>query len=130
MPAAALLLPPGLLAAAAALGWALDAAGVDLRGLPAAAAAWLALAVTGAVWVAAGRTPLELAAAGGIAGVPATVRLDAVTVFFWLVVLAPVALLLTFQRLGAGQAALTALATATALAALAAGSLVLTAFGI
>jgi formate hydrogenlyase subunit 3/multisubunit Na+/H+ antiporter MnhD subunit len=130
MPPAALLLPPALLAAAAVAGWALEAAGVDPRGAPAAVAAWLALAVVSADLLAGGRSALELTAPAGAGGVAATLRLDTVTLVFWLVVLVPVALLMTFQRRSAGEAALAALATATALVSLAAGSLLLSAFGL
>ena len=60
MPAASVLAPPVLLAAAAAIGWALRLAGVRSTRLLAAVAAWLALAVLLASWAATGRGTLEL----------------------------------------------------------------------
>lgn len=130
MPLATLLLPPALLVAAAVAAWCLERAGLDGGRPTAAAAAWAALAVLLVGWFAAGRTPLDQPTPVAIAGAPLILRLDAVTVLTWLSVLAPAALLLTFQRRSPGQAALAALATAAALATLAAGSLVLTAFGL
>jgi formate hydrogenlyase subunit 3/multisubunit Na+/H+ antiporter MnhD subunit len=130
MPLATLLLPPALLVAAAILGWCLERAGLDYGRPVVAAAAWTALAVLAGGWFAGGRTPLDQPTPITLAGAPLILRLDAVTVLFWLSVLAPAALLLTFQRRSSGQAALAALAAAAALAALAAGSLALTAFGL
>ena len=131
MPLATLLLPPALLVAASVLGWALERVGLDAGRPAAAAAAWAALAVLAGGWFAGGRTPLDQATPVAVAGAPLILRLDAVTVLFWLTVLAPAALLLTFQRRTSGQAAaLAGLAVAAALSALAAGSVVLTAFGL
>jgi hypothetical protein len=130
MPLATLLLPPVLLVASALVGWALERAGVD-GGRPAGAAgAWAAIAVLAAGWFAAGRTPLEQSTGTTIAGAPLILRFDAVTVLFWLAVLVPAALLLTFQRRSPGEAGMAALATAATLGALAAGSLVVAAFGL
>lgn len=130
MPLATLLLPPLVLVLAAAVGWGLERAGLDVGRPVAAGAAWLAGAALLAGWFASGRTPLDQSTPLSVAGAPLVLRLDAVTVLFWLAVLLPAALLLTFQRRTSGQAAVAALATAAALGALAAGSLVLTAFGL
>ncbi|HXM56957.1 MAG TPA: hypothetical protein VOB72_16270, partial [Candidatus Dormibacteraeota bacterium] len=130
MPLATLLLPPVLLALAAVAGWTLERAGVDAGRVPAAAAAWLGLAIVAAAWFGGGRAALEQTTPLSVAGAVLVLRLDAVTVLFWLAVLAPAGLLLTFQRRSAGQAALAALAVAAALGALAAGSLAFTAFGL
>jgi formate hydrogenlyase subunit 3/multisubunit Na+/H+ antiporter MnhD subunit len=130
MPLATLLLPPLVLVLAAAAAWGLERAGVDVGRPIAAGAAWAALAALTAGWFAGGRTPLDQSTPLSAAGVPLVLRMDAVTVLFWLAVLLPVALLLTFQRRTSGQAAVSALAAAAALGALAAGSLVLTAFGL
>jgi formate hydrogenlyase subunit 3/multisubunit Na+/H+ antiporter MnhD subunit len=130
MPLATLLLPPALLAVAGGLSWGLDLAGVRAGRHLVAGAAWLALLVLAGGWFAGGRTPVELATPV-TAGVSRLVlRLDAVVVLFELVALAGVTPLLTVQRRGPGEAGLAALTTAAALAALTAGSLVLSAFGL
>jgi formate hydrogenlyase subunit 3/multisubunit Na+/H+ antiporter MnhD subunit len=127
---ALLLLPPALLVVAAAAGWCLRR-GAPGAGRPlAAAAAWLAIVLLLAAWFGGGRAAQDLAAPFPIAGVPLVLRVDALTVYLWLVALTPAALLLTFQRRSGDEAALASLAVASALAALAAGSVVLTAFGV
>jgi formate hydrogenlyase subunit 3/multisubunit Na+/H+ antiporter MnhD subunit len=125
-----LLLPPALLVLAAVLGWCLRSVAPDAGRPAAAAGSWLALVALVAAWFAGGRAAQDLTAAFRVAGAPLVLRLDALTVYLWLVVLAPVALLLTFQRRSGVQAALAALAAASALATLAAGSVVMTAFGV
>jgi hypothetical protein len=60
MPLATLLLPPVLIAGAAAVGWGLGLAGLRAGRPVAAGAAWLALAVLVVGWFAGGRTPVEL----------------------------------------------------------------------
>jgi formate hydrogenlyase subunit 3/multisubunit Na+/H+ antiporter MnhD subunit len=127
MPAASVLAPPALLAAAAALGWALELAGARSTRLPAAVAAWLALGVLLAGWAATGRGTLELNLPGTLAGAPLALRMDAISVAFGLVVLLPTAMLLTFQRRSAGEASLASLAASASLLATAAGSVLLTA---
>src|SRR5438132_1604785 len=102
MPAASVLAPSALLAAAAASGWVLERCGVLVSRWLAAGAAWLALAVLLATWWATGRATLELNLPGTLAGAPLALRLDAIGVAFGLVVLLPVALLFTFQRLCSG----------------------------
>src|SRR5215471_10006833 len=130
MPLASLVLPPVLLVVAALAGWVMGRAGVAGGRLAAAGGAWAAIAVLAVAWFATGRTPLEQSTGTTIAGAPLILRFDAVTVLFWLAVLVPAALLLTFQRRSPGEAGMAALATAAALGALAAGSLVVAAFGL
>ena len=125
-----LLVPPALLVLAALLGMCLRAAAPDAGRPAAAGAAWLALAVLVAAWFGGGRPAQDLTAGFTVAGAPLVVRVDALTVHLWLVVLTPVALLLTFQRRTGDQAALGALTAASALATLAAGSVLMTAFGL
>jgi formate hydrogenlyase subunit 3/multisubunit Na+/H+ antiporter MnhD subunit len=127
MPAASVLAPPALLAAAAAIGWALQLAGARSARLPAAVAAWLALVVLLASWAATGRGTLELNLPGTLAGAPLALRLDAISVAFGLVVLLPMAMLVSFQRRSAGEASLASLAASASLLATAAGSVLLTA---
>src|SRR3989442_6817154 len=127
MPAASVLVPSVLLAAAAALGWGLERVGVRVSRWPAAAASWLALAFLLASWGAAGRGTLELNLPGTLAGAPLALRLDAIGVAFGLVVLLPTALLFTFQRRSSSEASVAALAASAALLASEAGSLLLTA---
>src|SRR2546430_7080662 len=105
MPLATLLLPPALLAAAAATSWGLGLAGVRAGRAVAAAAAWLALLVLAGGWFAAGRTPVELATPVTVGVARLVLRLDAAVVLFELVTLVAVAPLLTFQRRGPGEAA-------------------------
>ena len=130
MPVVALLLPPALLAAAAALGWGLGLTGRRSGRAVAAGAAWLALLMLTAAWFRGGRTLVEMTTAVTASVAPLRFRVDAVTVLFQLAVLVPAALLLTFQRRSSYGAALAALATAAALSALAGGSLVWTAVGL
>src|SRR5215472_18420346 len=99
-----LLLPPGLMALAALVGWCLRPVAPDAGRPAAAVAAWLALAVLVVVWFAGARAAQDLAAGFPIAGAPLVLRLDALTVLLWVVVLTPVALLLTFQRRSGEQA--------------------------
>jgi hypothetical protein len=132
MPLASLLLPPLLLVAAAALGGGLELAGLAAGRVVVAVASWLALAVL-ALSVpsfASGRTLLELTTTVSVASAPVVLRQDAVTVLFGLALLTPVALLLTFQRWTGQHAAIAGVSAASALATLAAGSLVMAAFGL
>src|SRR2546429_7016456 len=127
MPLATLLLPPALLAAAAATSWGLGLAGVRAGRAVAAAAAWLALLVLAGGWFAAGRTPVELATPVTVGVARLVLRLDAAVVLFELVTLVAVAPLLTFQRREAGEGALAALSAALGLAKRTPGSIVLSA---
>jgi formate hydrogenlyase subunit 3/multisubunit Na+/H+ antiporter MnhD subunit len=127
MPAASVLAPSALLAAAAAVGWALERLGVPASRWLAAGAAWLALVALLATWWATGRATLELNLPGTVGGAPPALRLDAIGVAFGLVVLLPTALLFTFQRRGPAEASVAALAASASLLVSAAGSLLLTA---
>lgn len=130
MPAASVLAPSALLAAAAVAGWVLEPLGVRSSRRLAAGAAWLALAALLASWWGTGRTALELNFPGTLAGAPAALRLDAVGVAFGVLVLLPVALLLSFQRRGPTEASLAALAASASLLAGLAASLLLTAVAV
>jgi hypothetical protein len=125
-----LLVPPGLLALAAVVGWCAKSPAPEAGRLAAAAAAWVAIAVVLGAWFAGGRAGQDVTTPLVIAGAPLVLRLDALTVYLWLVILTPAALLLTFQHRTAGQAALSALAAAAALGTVAAGSVFVTAFGV
>jgi formate hydrogenlyase subunit 3/multisubunit Na+/H+ antiporter MnhD subunit len=123
------LLPPALLAATGGLAWFLRPLGIEVARPAVAAAAWLALALLAGAWFGGGRGPQDVAAPFTVAGAPLVLRIDALTVLLWFTVLVPAALLLTFQP-GAADRPLAALAIATALGTLAAGSLVMAAFGL
>jgi formate hydrogenlyase subunit 3/multisubunit Na+/H+ antiporter MnhD subunit len=125
-----LLLPPALLVLAAAAGLCLWRDAPEAGRPLAAAAAWLAIVALLVAWFAGGRAAQDLTAPFPIAGAPLVLRIDALTIYLWLAALTPVALLLTFQRRSGSEAALSALAAASALATLAAGSVALTAFGV
>jgi len=127
---ALLLLPPALLALAAGAGWCLRPVAPHAGRPVTAAAAWLAIAALLGTWFGGGRAAQDLSAPLPVAGLPLVLRVDALTVFLWLAVLTPAALLLTFQRRTASRAAVAALAAAAALATLAAGSVAMTAFGL
>jgi hypothetical protein len=127
MPAASVLAPPALLAAAAVVGWALELAGVRATRALTAVAAWLAIVVLLASWAATGRGTLELNLAGTVAGAPPALRLDAISAAFGLVVLLPTAMLLSFQRRAGREASVASLAAAASLLATEAGSVLLTA---
>ncbi|HKF75423.1 MAG TPA: hypothetical protein VKF59_04715 [Candidatus Dormibacteraeota bacterium] len=130
MPLATLLLPAALLAAAAAATGALGLAGIDVGRQLASAAAWLGLGFGLAAWLAGSRAPVEIAGAAAVAVTSLDLQLGPVTVLFTIVILVPVALLLTFQPRSWAAAATAALTAAVALVTLAAGSLVLTGLGL
>jgi hypothetical protein len=130
MSQATLVLPPVLLAAAAVLSWGLGLADIQAGRAIVAAGAWLALLGLVATWFASGRAPVELTPPVTVASAPLVLRLDAAVVLFELVVLVPVALLLTFQERGWHESATAALAAAVALATLVTGSVVLNALGL
>ena len=130
MALATLVLPPAVLVAAALLSWTAGLARLRIGPQIVAAAAWLALVVLVAAWLASGRGPSEFAP-GVTASVTAVrLRVDAVVVLFQVAVLVPAALLLTFQRRSSAEATIAALATAAALACLDGGSLLWTAIGL
>src|ERR1700730_18483767 len=130
MPPAWLLLPPALLAAAAAACWGLGWAHARGARVVASAAAWLAAGAVVAIWSLAGGQPLEFEA-GQLtpAGVAFGMRLDAVSVAFGLLVLVPLGLLLAFQRRTPWQCALGVLAAFAAVFAVESDRLLLTAVG-
>src|SRR5689334_22696099 len=125
---ALLLLPPALLVLAAGAGWCLRLVAPDAGRPLAAAAAWAAIALLLVAWFAGGRAAQDLPRPFPVAGEPLVLRVDVLTVYLGVVLLTPAALLLTFQRRSADEAAMAALATASALATLAAGSVFVTAF--
>ena len=126
MPALLLLLPVALLAAGAALAWAIQVPAPGSGRAIAALFAWAALLATIAIW-APQRTPLDLTVGELGAGVRLAIRLDAVSFAFGLFVLLPAALLLTFSRSPSPPIAL--LGTAASLFTLQASGLLLAAFG-
>jgi hypothetical protein len=129
MPVGGLVVPPALLVAGAALGWALDRAG--RRGdRVAAGACWLAAAVLVAVWALQRGVPVELEAAISVGTVPLDLRLDPLAATFGLLVLVPLALLITFRRPGRSTAALAALTAAVALVTIESDRLLMFALGL
>ena len=126
MPAASLLVPPGLLAAAAVLTWALGLARVDIGRWPAAVGAWLALAALLVIWLRSGRGPLEFNLPWNVGAAPLSLRLGPVAVGFGLLVLLPAAQLLTFQERGWRESGVAALATCASLVASESASVLLT----
>lgn len=130
MPLVSLLVPPGLLAVAAALSLALGQAGVRGGRWICAVGAWLALLAAGLAWLAGARGAVEVSGPVVLAGAPLTLRLDAVTTLFELVALLPLGLLLTFLPRDWPEATAAALMGAATLATLEAGSLLLTVLGL
>lgn len=126
MPAAPLLVPPGVLVVGALVTWALGLAGFRTRWVV-AGAAWASVAALIVAWLLVGREPTEVGVTAPTDAVPPVLRLDAAAFAFGICLLPPLALLLTFQRRTAEQAGLAALAAAAALFTLEAGSLLLTA---
>ncbi len=119
-------LSPFLLGLAALLAWLAGARGLRPGRALTAGAAWLALAALAGEWLVR-PSPQELHGLplGGAASFG--LRLDAVSFAFALAVLAPAALLLTFQRRGWEQAGGAAMATGCALLAVLADGLIGTA---
>src|SRR5919198_1616492 len=126
MPAAPLLVPPGVLVVGALVTWALGFAGFRTRWV-AAAAAWASVGALIVAWLLVGRQPTEVGVTAPTDAVPPVLRLDAAAFAFGICLLPPLALLLTFQRRTPEQAGLAALAAAAAVFTLEAGSLLLTA---
>lgn len=124
MPAQALLLPIGCLAAGALLAGPFGRLSEGAGRTVAAVAAWAAVVAMLAVWLPQ-RSPLEQTFAELGAGIRLAVRVDAVSFAFGLYVTVPAALLLTFQRVR--SPALGALATAAALLSVEASGLILAA---
>ncbi len=130
MALASVFAPAPLLVLAAALSWGLGLAGREAGRVVAATAAWLALATLGAAWFSAGRSLIEATTTIAPGVSPLRLRADAVTVIFLVAVLAPTALLMTFQRRSSREAAVASLAAAAALICLQGGSLLWTAAGL
>lgn len=129
LPAAALFAPPSLLVLGAVLTWGLGCARLPSRWL-AAGAAWLALASLVVAWLVVGRQPYELIPPFPTGPVPLVLRLDPVSFAFGLAVATPISLLLTFQQRSWEEGGAAVLATAFAIVAVEADSLVLTALAL
>jgi hypothetical protein len=128
MPPVLVLVPPALLAVAAAASWGLGWASARGARVVAASAAWLAAGAVVALWAVGGRQPIEFEAAQLTpAGVPFGMRLDAVSTAFELLVLVPLGLLLAFQRRTPFQCVLALLAAFAAACAIESDRLLLTA---
>ncbi len=127
MPPLALLLPVALPLVAG--GVAVAAGRInDAAGRAAAAiGAWSAAAAILALWLPV-RSTLDLSVGTLGFGVALTMRLDAVAVVFGLVILIPVASLLTLQACSWQESAVASIGVAAALLATQAGDVVLTAF--
>lgn len=130
MPSVLVLLPPAVLALVAAGCWAAGLAHQRGGSELGAAGAWLAAALAVAVWLVVRGVPVELVLPVQVSGVQAGLLLDAVTFIFELLVLVPHALLATFQRRRAGEAALTSLAASAALLGILSDRLLLAALGL
>lgn len=126
MPSAAVLGPVVIPLIAAAVIAVFGFAGLDLGRTVAGAGAWGSLATMLVVWLPV-RSSLELTLGQLGFGSAFDLRIDGVTFAFGLMVCAPAAVLLTLQPRAWPQAALSLLALTAALAALEAGSVVLTA---
>lgn len=126
MPSAAVLGPVVIPLIAAAVIAVFGFAGLDLGRTAAGAGAWGSLAAMLVVWLPV-RSSLELTLGQLGFGSAFDLRIDGVTFAFGLMVCAPAAVLLTLQPRAWPQAALSLLALTAALAALEAGSVVLTA---
>lgn len=130
MPSGAqLLLPAALPAAAALLTWTAGAAGLRLGRVPAAAAAWLTLALLAATWLPE-RSVLELHGRQLGSGSAFGLRLDALSFVFCLAVVMPAAMLLTFQRRGWRESGTAALTLSAGLLAVLADGVVLSALAL
>ncbi|HYL08697.1 MAG TPA: hypothetical protein VEU76_09105 [Candidatus Udaeobacter sp.] len=125
MPSAAVLLPVVLPLAAAAAITALGAVRMDI-GRAGSAGAWASLIALGAVWVPV-RSTQELVLGSLGFGSAFDVRIDAVAFAFGLMIAAPVAVLLTFQRRTWQESAIAMLALSASMAAVEAGGIVLAA---
>src|SRR6202162_4179852 len=126
MPSIVLLAPVLLPLMAAGVITAFGLSGFNLGRIAAGAGAWAALVALLAIWLPVRSTQqLNLGQLGF--GSPFALRIDAVAVAFGLMVLAPAALLLALQRRTWQEATVGALGIASAMAAIEAGGVVLTA---
>jgi hypothetical protein len=126
MPSAAVAAPiafPLIVAAAIAI---FGLAGIDLGRPAAAAGAWSSVAALFAVWLPI-RSSLELVAGQLGYGSALDLRLDGVSLAFGLLIVMPVAVLLTLQPRPWADAAIALVGLAAAIAAVEAGGVVLTA---
>jgi hypothetical protein len=126
MPSIALLAPVLLPLIAAGVITAFGLSGFNLGRITAGAGAWAAVVALLAIWLPVRSTQeLNLGQLGF--GSPFALRIDAVAFAFGLMVLAPASLLLTLQRRTWQDATVGMLAMASAMAAIEAGGVVLTA---
>src|SRR6202171_2265956 len=126
MPSIALLARVVLPLIAAGVVTAFGLSGFNLGRIAAGAGAWAALVALLAIWLPVRSTQeLNLGQLGF--GSPFALRIDAVAFAFGLMVLSPAALLLTLQRRTWQEATVGALGIASAMAAIEAGGVVLTA---
>ena len=126
MPSAAVLFPVVLPLAAAAVVGIFGVAGVHLGRVVSAVGAWACVAALLAVWVPV-RSSVELTLGQLGYGSSFDLRIDAVSVAFGLMVAAPTAFLLTLQPRTWPEATISLLGLASAVTALEAGGVVLTA---
>jgi hypothetical protein len=113
MPAAGVLAPLAILVAAAIICCCLALLGRGAPRVLSGAAGWLAIGAVVAFWALQRGVPADLQA--GVGAATLHLRADAVAVVFELMVLTPLALLLSFQRRSAGEAAVAGLAGAAAI---------------
>src|SRR6266576_3313901 len=126
MPSAAVLVPVLLPLAAAGVTGIFGLAGANLGRIVPAAGAWGCVAALLAVWVPV-RSSVELVLGQLGFGSAFDMRIDAASLAFGLMVAAPVALMLTLQPRTWQEATISLLALTSAIAALEAGGVVLTA---
>ena len=126
MPSAAVLGPVGLPLVAALVVAVFGLAGMNLGRLAAALGAWGSAAALVAVWLPV-RSSLELLLGQLGYGSSLDLRIDGVSFAFGLMIVVPAALLLTLQPRTWPETAVSLLAVASAMAAVEAGGVVLTA---
>jgi hypothetical protein len=126
MPSAAVVAPIALPLLAAAVIAAFGAAGVSLGRGAAAVGAWGSAAALAGIWVSV-RSSLELTLGPLGYGTPLDLRIDGVSFAFGLMIVLPAAALLTLQPRSWQESAMSMLSVGAAMAAVEAGSVVLTA---
>src|ERR1700745_2244397 len=126
MPSAAVVAPIALPLVVAAVIAIFGLAGIDLGRPAAAVGAWSGAAALFAVWLPL-RSSLELVAGQLGYGSPLDLRLDGVSFAFGLMIVMPVAMLLTLQPRPWADAAIALVGVAAAITAVEAGGVVLTA---
>jgi hypothetical protein len=126
MPSAAVVAPIALPLLAAAVIAAFGAAGVSLGRAAAAVGAWGSAAALAGIWVSV-RSSLELTLGPLGYGTPLDLRIDGVSFAFGLMIVLPAAALLTLQPRSWQESAMSMLSVGAAMAAVEAGSVVLTA---